>query len=129
MDHQETQEPSEHDLTQERLSPPAEPEAMAGVEVSPSPEPMPAEPMAEEEPASDEIIVHAPPLEPAAPGVYWCEEEYSGSHPVLQQTIHQGENDLTAMTNPDDLMAVAALVRDGVLRLMAGETEKSDERA
>jgi hypothetical protein len=47
--------------------------------------------------------------------MYWCEGEYSGIHPILGSLIHQGENDLTAITHPAELAAIAALVRDGVL--------------
>ncbi len=81
------------------------------------------------EPAAELPVEESQPaLEPAEPGLYWCEDEYTGSHPVLQQTIHQGENDLTSMTNPDELLAVAALVRDGVLRKMNGAPAHEDSQ-
>jgi hypothetical protein len=85
----------------------------AGQEVSP-------EPMAPAEPAEppDEIMVHDAPLEPAPPGepgIYWCDEEDPGIHPVLGEIQH-GENDYTGMTHPDSLQAIGDLVAAGVLR-------------
>ena len=48
--------------------------------------------------------------------MYWCEQDYSGSHPVLGGLIHQGECDLTMISNPEQLAAIHALVEAGVLR-------------
>jgi hypothetical protein len=85
---------AENDATEEQATPDPEPSAPA------------VETPAVELPAGPVL---------AEPGMYWCEGEYSGIHPILGSLIHQCENDLTAITHPAELAAIAALVRDGVL--------------
>jgi hypothetical protein len=55
------------------------------------------------------------PAPPAEPGLYWCDEESPGIHPILGEIQH-GENDYTGMTHPDSLQAIGDLVAAGVLR-------------
>jgi hypothetical protein len=55
------------------------------------------------------------PSEPGEPGLYWCDEEDPGIHPILGEIQH-GENDYTSLTHPDSLQAIGDLVAAGVLR-------------
>jgi hypothetical protein len=55
------------------------------------------------------------PAPPAEPGMYWCDEEDPGIHPILGEIQH-GENDYTGVTHPDSLQAIGDLVAAGVLK-------------
>jgi hypothetical protein len=90
----------------------------AGQEVSPEPPPPGEPPSVEPILPPDEVMVHDMPMEPAPPGepgIYWCDEEDPGIHPVLGELQH-GENDYTGMTHPDSLQAIGDLVAAGVLK-------------
>ena len=69
-------------------------------------------------PVSEDVIVHDVPMAPAPPaepGMYYCDQESPGIHPVLGEIQH-GENDYTGVTHPDSLQAIGDLVAAGVLR-------------
>lgn len=75
---------------------------------APAPEDLPpAEPITDEGPPPL-------PLEPAEPGLYWCEHESPGRHPVLGGLV-EGENDFSYLTTDEEKLALAALVQAGVL--------------
>jgi hypothetical protein len=84
-----------------------------------SPEPMPTYTEHTDQPEGPSMTPEdtkpSEPAPPAEPGMYWCDEESPGIHPVLQQIVH-GENDYTGVTHPDSLQAIGDLVAAGVLR-------------
>ena len=102
-EYDETQNPP--DPPPDTLGPPDEETPQAGTEVSPEIEEAPPAPEPYEPPV----------VEPAEPGLYAYEgTEDSGVHPVLGRLAH-GENDFRDVTNPEILLAIAALVHAGVL--------------
>jgi hypothetical protein len=73
----------------------------------------PDEPM----PDAETLFVAASPTPTpqAEPGIYWCDQEDPGVHPVLGQ-LYAGENDFIGVTHPEVLAALQAAVDSGLLR-------------
>ena len=78
-------------------------------------------PTDDRQPIAEEHLVRGQPqvpnegVEPAEPGVYYCETEDPGTHPKLG-ALHQGENDFSDVTDPEVLQALGEAVAGGLLR-------------
>jgi hypothetical protein len=68
---------------------------------------------AQELPA-DELPVPVPAPAVAAPGLYWCDDDHPGEHPILGLLL-PGENDFREVTDLRQLQAIAACCATGLL--------------